>query len=536
MLIAIVALALILNTLGITWGLPYHLSWSIDDISPWKPLAFPWYWLHGAHKYPYLHWFLSLVLYAPALAWWALTGRLETGCLPVILPDESCFADPYGQPGALMLVSRLLSAAMGAATVAAVHLLALELRAGRAEARAAALIVAVSYVFVAYAHVGNLEVPQCFWFAVSMLCLARVLRRGGRRDYLGFGLAAGCALATKEGVIGAYALACPLVYAVHVRRHLAGRPLRPRALLEASLDRGLLLLAGSLLLVYGVSQNVLLNPRGFLQHWSEWIPSGEHMAKYGERFAGYRWLFQDLVSSLRSSTGAPLAVLCAAGLPYACVRRPWTAVLLVPGVSYLVFSIMLAKFAPERFLMPLVLLLAVPGGVLAARLLRVRGVLRPVAVALVAGTFGHGFLYALSGDLALRSDSRYAAEDWLRAHVPTSVRIASCSDPIDLPRLDWLGYEPAYFPRDAEGERALRAWQPEYVIVSGSSPGWFPLHKNRSLQRERVGALGYRTVWEVRGRTPLEPWFRNPFPWVSPRIAVFAPAPAGTGSGSAGAP
>jgi len=533
-----VALSLILNTFGITWGLPYHLSWSIDDISPWKPLALPWYWLHGAHKYPYLHWFVSLVFYAPVLAWWALTGRLDPGCLPVILHDEGCFADPYGQPGALMLISRLLSAAMGAGTVLAVHFVALELRAERAAALAAALVVAVSYVFVTYAHVGNLEVPQCFWFAVSMLFLARVLRRGGRRDYLGFGLAAGSTLATKEGVIGAYVLTCLLIYAVHLRRSLAGRPPGPRALLAASLDRKLLLLAGSLLLVYAASQNVLLNAPGFAEHWKEWIPSGEHMVKYGDRFGGYRWLFQDLVRSLHRSMGVPLAALCAIGVPYACVRRPWTAVLLAPGLSYLVFSIMLAKFAPERFVMPLVLLLAVPGGVLAARLLRVRGVLRPVALALVAAAFGHGFLYALSGDLAMRNDSRYAAEDWLRAHVPASARIASCSNPIDLPRLDRLGYQTAFFPRDDAGQRALQAWRPEYVIVSAASPGWFPLHKNRGLRPEEAGALGYRAVWEAGGATGLGRWFRSPFPWVSPQIVVLVPADGGarTGSEPAGAP
>jgi 4-amino-4-deoxy-L-arabinose transferase-like glycosyltransferase len=516
LLLAILALALVLYLVGIGWGLPYNISWSIDDISPWKPLTLPWRWFESFHKYPYLHWFLSLLLYSPYLAWLMVTGKLDSSCLPTILPEEQCFADPVGAPTVLMLISRLLSALMGVGVVAGVYLLSRELLRDRLAALFAALIAAVSYILVLYAHLGNLDVPVTFWFAISLVFFARIAGGGSRRDHLAFGLFAACALATKDSIIGAYALTCLAIWIVHVRRH------------RRIVDADLLGLAAVLVVVYALVQNALFNWSGFVEHWKLWLPTGEFMEGQRRSSPGYAQLQARFLRALAGSMGVPLLVLCAAGLPYACWRRPRTALLLVPAVSYILFSLVLSAFIAERFMIPLVVILAVFGGVLASALVRAPRA-RIAGVPLVALALGHGLLYALHGDLVLRNDSRYRAEEWLRANADPSARVASCSVPVDLPRMDRLGFRPEFVPPDESCAEGLRARRPDYVIVSSASRRGF-----------RSGRSGYRVLWKGRGHSPLDRWFGTPVSWVNPRISVLAPElasprgshpPARTGSG-----
>ena len=106
-----------------------------------------------------------------------------------------------------------------------------------------------------------------------------------------------------------------------------------------------------------------------------------------------------------------------------------------------------AKYAPLRFILPLVPILAVFGGAMAARLLRVPPPARIVTVPLLAFVFGHAFLHSLNGDLMLVNDSRYLAEDWLRENVETEARIGTYSTAQYLPRLAWLGHSRGAHPR-----------------------------------------------------------------------------------------
>ena len=86
-----------------------------------------------------------------------------------------------------------------------------------------------------------------------------------RLDYLAFGFASGCALATKEAIIGAYLGMGLAIYGVHVNRERGSQPLTPRSWLEASFDRKLLGLVACFLAVYALANNVLFNWSGFLR-------------------------------------------------------------------------------------------------------------------------------------------------------------------------------------------------------------------------------------------------------------------------------
>ena len=251
---------------------------------------------------------------------------------------------------------------------------------------------------------------------------------------------------------------------------------------------------GSLLLVYAVSINPF-NWSGFLEHWKLWLPSQPRMAGFQERFfEGYLDLFRRIALDLRYAMGWPALALCAAGLIYAPARWPRCAILLVPAISYVLFSIVPAKYAPMRFVLPLVPILAVFGGALAGRLLRVRAAARLLTIPLLAFVFGHAFLHSLNGDLILVNDSRYLAEQWLRDNLDRPARIGTFSSPQYLPRLAWLGHRVERIPEEEIGPLALRERSPDYLVLS-------------SLYYPRFG--GERREWIERliaGHSPLEGW------------------------------
>ena len=86
---SILALALFLGALGLSWGLPGLDSWSNDDPSPRVPLRIGSIWLTDTHKYPYLQLGLDRVLYAPYLVWLDARGGIRADCRPL----EDCFTD-----------------------------------------------------------------------------------------------------------------------------------------------------------------------------------------------------------------------------------------------------------------------------------------------------------------------------------------------------------------------------------------------------------------------------------------------------------
>jgi hypothetical protein len=503
-LVGLLVLAAVLYGVGIDWGLPWNISWSIDDLSPWKPLSLPWRWFESWNKYPYLHWFLSLALYAPYLAWLAATGGLKVECLPTIEPWEGCFSDAHAAPTVLMLLTRLLSAAMALGCIAFVYALARELTGDRLAARLAAALAAVTSVLVLYAHLGNLDVPVTFWFTGSLLFAARITRRAVRRDYALFGLFSACALTTKDPILGAYLGTGLGLLAVHLRR--GGR----------LFDRNLLTLLGVLLVVYGVVQNVLFNFEGFVDHWRFWLPTGEFIQGERRSSPGLLHTARRIAESWVSGAGAPIALLCVAGGVGALGLRRRVALLWIPIVSYLLVSVVLSAFAAERILLPVVVAAAVFGGWLAAHLLRLpRG--RAAGGAVVAGALLHGLLYSVHIDGLLVRDGRYAAEAWFASSFDSALRVASCSAPVDLPRLDRQGILIEWVPHDEDCAAGLARLSPDRLLVSSASP--------RGHWRDPAG---WRLVWEGTGHSPLERWFPSPYSWLNPRIRVLEPEAAPT--------
>jgi hypothetical protein len=517
-LAGILLLALALMLLGIHWGLPNHESWNGDDISPAKPLRVVHDWLHGNHKYPYLHWWLNLALYAPWILGVAAAGEVDLGCFPRLAPE--CFANPLRDMTVFMTISRLLSVAMGVGVVLATRQLALALHGDRVAALFAALCCAASPTFLFFCHTGNLDLPLLFWFTLSLVAAVWLWRRGTPLDYAVFGLVAGGALATKDAVLGAYVLPGLGLLWVHGERVGREHGLRGLAWLRATLfDRRLLVLVGIVLGVYGLVQNALFNPSGLVEHFKIWTEGGPVLNYLRSRNTGALHVLRHLLFSLEALLGWPMLALCAAGAVAASFAARRTLALWLPFLSYTAFGLA-PSFVEPRLVLPLLPLLAVWGGVLASRLVRLQGAPRIAGAALLALAASHEILLALSLDVRMLRDSRYAVEAYLAEHVPPGTPVAVLSGSGFLPRVRRMGYDVRVYLPGSVKRGVLESSGLDWALFNSIG---HPMADASYLRDLRSGRLGYEVAFEAGETRKQRGWLetRQRPGVVSPRITLL---------------
>ena|GEM_PF-2121038 len=539
--IAPFAIYLALAGTGITWGLPNDHSWSNDDIAPNTVLRVGEFYWGASHKYPYLQLFIDRALYEPYILMAQANGQYEADCRPV---RRDCFVDRPRQVGRLILISRLRSLVMGAGVVALVASAAAMLF-GPQAAFWAAMLAAVNETLGFFGKQGNLDVPYSFWFMASLLPWLRIMRGAGRRDWLLFGLLAGAALATKESIVGAYVLmgGAMLIALVRQLRRADGRGgSRPSATWEAT--RRLGLMACGLLGVYGLVMNVALNWSGFVDHLRHWV-GGPGVEDFNDAYAGPLWLARMTWNRSMDGAGRPLWLFLAVapiaslwwpdGRPGGSAARRVTLWLLVPVCSYLLFTILPIRFVYSRFLLPVFLLLAIAGGPLAARLWQgpadltapTWGLRRLVGRVALIGMLGYSGLYSLNQGLAMRADTRLAAEAWMAANLPSGAQVVAFGDEAYFPRLDLLDLDPEvirwktlppYLPADdpaADDEPTAQADALAAMMLAmddaeqtppPGAPDWLLLSSrgapppgtagDRLQERLQGGSAGYDVVWD----------------------------------------
>lgn len=543
-LVAVVGLSLALNSLGAGWGLPNDRSWSNDDPTPRVPLRIDRIWCCGDDKYPYLQPLLTRALYAPSLAWWRARGDLDAACDD--LGDRDCYARPFEQLGWLMRLSRLLAAAMGAGTVAAVYALAQRLYRDRRAATGAGLAAAVVHELVLFSHWGNVDVPYLFWFAWSIVAFVAVVDRGRGRDYAAFGLLSAAALSTKESIVGAYIGVGAAILVVHARRALAAAAaaapspaaLTPAAragvVARAAVDRRLVALVVALFGLYGVVNNVVFNWAGYQAHVGYWL-AGTGIDPWNDRFAGHAALLVTFAARLRDAVGWPWLLAAVVATAWAAWRDRRTLWVVVPAVSYYLFTIAPIRYAYTRFTLPVAILLAVPLGRALAAAFAARdggGVASPGAAgsawaargarAALAIAVAHGLLYSVHADVMLLIDGRYAAEAWLEAAVPRGTTVVAIGSPSYLPRLAWLGYDPERLDDDEATLSDVVAEDAAVVVTTrrARAPG---IGAAPTLVDDLVGA-GYDVVYDAASPAPLAPLLGTAYieSRVNPRTVVLA--------------
>jgi hypothetical protein len=520
---AILLLSLFLNSLGLSWGLPNEDSWSNDDPTPRAQLRIYEAWAEDYYRYPYLQLIVDRVLYEPYIRQLRENGGLPAAseCEPI----KDCFAEPHVASGVLILISRWRSVLLGMGIVLAAFLLGVKAFGDREAGLFAALLAAVTEVLVFFAHQGNMDTPYTFWFSLSMIAALGIVFEGKLRDYALFGFFAAAALASKDGIVGAYGLLGLALLVVHVRRVWEERGARDLlGLALAFVDRRLLALAGWLLVPYALIMNVVGNFEGFKTHALYWV-EGE-----GSVVSPRGWLDApsqgyEMMRRMDDGMGLPLLLLCVAGMALVFWRRErvgWWLVL--PGLSYFVLIMSRITHMDTRFVMPVAVLLCVAGGDLAARMWRAEEAgLRMVGRGVLLAVIGYSFLYCLNADLSFLTDGRYLAEAWLEENVEKDVSILAPGIARYNPRIEYLGYEDVDFPDWDEVDLGVLAEQaPDVVILSEKS--FKKLDGPQGEMRDVLldGSAGYEVLWDGKAEEPLG-WLPGTYveSRVNPRVVIL---------------
>lgn len=493
-LLAVLAASVALNAWGLDWGLPSAYGWAPDELLPETVLAgAAQAFSHGWHsKYPALHHVLMLVSYSPWL--------LAKGWRPGVELDGGTYER-------LFLAGRVLSLLMSLGCIALVHACGRHLLARRGALLAAALS-ATLLPFVYYAKLANLDVPYLFWWLLSFWFLLRALDSCRRRDLVGAAVSAALAIATKDQAYGLYVLMIPALLAYRARAGgcYAGQPAWRRWLRTLG-DRDLLLagLAGLATLV--TAYGLVFNWSGFWAHVAVITgDASQDFQMFPATLQGQWSLGLQSLANLAFCLGPPASLVSLAGLLMAWARawrqpdrRVPLALVLLPAVSYYVTFIAVVLYSYDRFLLPIAVLATFFAGGVLAEAWAWPGWRGRLGRLLTVFVLAYGVGRALALDVLMVHDARYAAEAWLRTHVPAEASVAGVGTLPQLPRLDGLRWH--VMPPAAT---VLAATPAEFLVVNADLARRSRAGTGKASFYTRLdsGQLGYREVQRFRTRRP----------------------------------
>ena len=437
LLALVVVLALVLRLKGIDYGLPY--SFVNADESTVVPKAFNAAQGHLNPQfffYPSLYFYLAGALYVLAAPLWWLLGNGN------LLAQTSFVTDPTPY----FLLARLLSAAMGTASVYLVYRLGRD-GFGRAAGLIGALFLAVAPLHVAYSHMAVTDVTAVAISLLALVLLHGAARRGGPPDgrlreaasaagaeraaarLLVFGaVTAGLATSTKYN-LGMLVLPATVAAVYACRAEVARRA-------AAGGRAALLWLRVLAVRVYVpmavafvvASPFVVLDAPHFLRDFRR---QNQIMDRgwLGFEHAGNGFWY-NITPNLTGAIGVVLVVLGAAGLAWALWRR--TRLDLLVASYILVYFVYNGTWNAlmDRYLLvvvPLLVLLAARLGVdlVTGVTPRARRVVLPLVAAVLAVAVVSPLAASLRFDRELSGrDTREIALEWIQQRIPAGSLIA----------------------------------------------------------------------------------------------------------------
>lgn len=531
------ALSTALGLYQINWGLPAHEhAWAVDSLEPKTVLGIARHslgeWNSGwfYFKYPLAYPLSVAAVYAPYLGYQFLTGGLAhpSGQYPY------GFQDPEGTLLVLALLGRGLNVLFTLGTVASAYGIGRRLF-GIRSGRTAGWLVATSYPVVYYTHTMNVDACYLFWLFFALYCAIAASQTQNRVAWFALGVAAAMAVSTKEQAFG-FLLPLPVLALAH--RH------GWRGMFRACTGPGARFMAVGAIGTAVLANNAIFNPLGVVARIAYLL--GRPITAVDAplkpvSFALFKgdlevtYLFQ-LWDGMDSALGLPLAILAVVG-GLAVLRAPRTATwLLLPALAYYYLSMRGQQLITMRYAMPFILLLVLLAAGLLGQMLDRSSKLRwnRLAVALTVFVCGLSLARGIELNLLLRNDSRYQAERWLEAHVPSGARGEIYQKTTYLPRVG----PPLSFSAVPIRQRSvakLEERRPDFIVLSSASwdsishiwnPDW---RTNQQLLKpipEAVQLLdelsGGKLPYEIAARFHQKPLLLRPsITGLCPEITIY---------------
>ncbi len=341
---------------GWSWGLPSEFDSATDSPVPLSPLAFvaDYFNPHIAEKYPATHQVLLLPFYGMLLLFWKLKGDIQS--ISLVWPYG--FRDPSQVFSSLIIVSRVISSFMAAATILSLTKLHFK-EFDKASQYFAMILVAGSGVFTYYARVGTVDVPYLFWWAISLVYLSFYIfdYTATIKAIVMSAIFSALSIGTKDQAAG-LVLGSGLIILL-IQPESGTTPL--------TRFRHALLFALVTLVAYTIVA-VLPQPMRWMNHLRHWTLSSAAITDYIQ----FDNSFQGHINLLRATVYRLAHVISPVGIAFAVIglliligshSYRLIAFLLIPIISYYALIIFNIRFVYERFLLPVAFLLVILAGI-----------------------------------------------------------------------------------------------------------------------------------------------------------------------------
>jgi hypothetical protein len=490
---------------GWWWNLPCTDGWANDEVAPRTSMlaaAFETYIPGHFFRYPPLHLLILFVLQLPILVVAGERAGFESDAIAheAIKPAYMTVA---------MVIARFVSSAMAVGLVILTKRLWERLGGTRVGLLAAA-VVALNPLLLYHARTTRIDLPYWFWMTWSLFELDRVAC-GEPRERQAWLLAA-AAILTKDTAM--FVLLGPIVVTLAlIPASAAPRGERLRAVFHRRGVQAALLTAG----VYAIVCGAAINPTGFkrrMAHFNDmhvgWTIYENSLRGVFEQLRDIALAFPLFGSVLVWALAVAGVVIALRGCPRVLLLR--RAVPLVAALTYFALFLVPSRWAMDRYVMPLALLLLPYSAFAFDRMLgspAEDGVARDApdkwlsrgAWALAAWVIVGAVYDAACVDGTLVADSRNRATAFLSALPPgTPVEVYGGTQymphlpmHLDLVRVD---HDPVGDRREIPGVREVVARygdierrRPAYVVVSETVARAFrPLPGVALSDRDRAAA------------------------------------------------
>jgi 4-amino-4-deoxy-L-arabinose transferase-like glycosyltransferase len=435
--ILFIGLGLFLNSYAINWGLPNVNDWTNLSLAPLKPLSYaahilsrePW-----PYHYPPLHTILLAIAYSPYVGLLMMSGGLYS-------PIETY---PYGLTNpelslsVFTLIARFVSVVMGLG-ISITNYYSIRKFYDKKAALFAGLLLTTSYPIIHYSHNANVDIPQLFWFSLSLYSFVYLIDEGRTKYYMMLGLFAALAFTTKESIYAAFiGMAAVIIWVQFLRGYKS----------KSSLAYGLKNIIDTRtvygLIIFGIVSLLIFNP---VINWDGLI---FHVRRHALRSVHGSWVIRDASSSLNGhvelifyyviyifeSSGPLIFVLLMGGLIYCFIKSPRRSLILIlPIISYYTFFLRIHGTHQLRYMLPIYLVLFWFAGKLSADLLRSRAVIKFTFLAFILVSLCHSLLYGFSVNTMYVNDPRYHAERWIAKNIKAGSVVLAVEPDYSLPRL-----------------------------------------------------------------------------------------------------
>ena len=458
---SILLLSFFLNTSYVSWGLPGY--WHPDEaIEKSMDMFNHWTLNPNFFDYPNLHFYLLLfTVLAPLFAVERIVGFLNKYPSVSNLVPDFRFTNPISlvitnHITLIYVISRVLSAIMGVATVLLVYLIAKKIFNKNVGLLSAAFL-AITAGFVNLAHFSTVDIPLTFWCTLSFFLLLLAYEKGTPFMYALAGLSVGLTASTKyTGIL----MSLPLIVAFVVE---TGK--KPREnFWNYALNKNLFIIISTVLIGFFIgTPYALINFRVFLGTFIE-------VLFFQSSYAGIGQLgFIPHINNLLNIYGLFGAVSSLLGFCYLVyllfIHKNPKLLFIIIAIAIIYISMGRMMFFPVRYIMPLVPLLTICGGKLIYDLQKSStSKLKNVAfVILVTLSLVYTGAYTLSGIMQMKNDDRNLALNWILENASETAYIEGSPYGINIPEEYNNFIHDVKLPFASARKPAARNQRPPYI-------------------------------------------------------------------------